>query len=107
MKKKPNYFFMILGILFLIFMSYNIAYESGYYESNVSRKSKITQEKLKEFEQDVKENKEVDIKDYVDNDYIDYSSSMSNLGNTISSSINNFIEGGLGNVFDFFGKLFI
>ena len=106
-KRKPNYFFIILSIIFIIFVSLSIAYESGYYEANISRKSKITQEKIEEFERDVKEGKEVDLKDYIDNDYVDYSSKVSKIGSKISNSIDNFMESGLSNFFDVISKLFM
>lgn len=106
-KKKNNYFWLILGALFLMFVAYTIAYDSGYYEANISRKSKITEEKLQEFEQDVKEGKEIDVKDYVETDYVDYSSSMSKLGNKLSSSIDTFMDSGLSDFFELLGKLFV
>ena len=106
-KKKKNYFLYILITLFIIFSAYMLAYNSGYYEANISRKSKITEEKLQEFEKDVKEGKEIDVKDYVQSDYVDYSSSLSKLGNRLSSSIDNFMDNGLSDFFEFLGKLFI
>ena len=106
-KKKKNYFFIVLFTLFIIFLAYILAYNSGYYEANISRKSKITEEKLQEFEQDVKDGKEIDIKNYVENDYVDYSSSLSKLGNKLSSSIDTFMDSGLSDFFEFLGKLFM
>ena len=106
-KKKKNYFLIILSILFIVFAAYMVAYNSGYYEANVSRKSKITEEKLQEFEKDVKEGKEIDIKDYVENDFVDYSSSFSKMGNRLSSSIDTFMDSGLSDFFEFLGKLFV
>jgi len=106
-KKKKNYFLIILSLLFIVFAAYMVAYNSGYYEANVSRKSKITEEKLQEFERDVKEGKEIDIKDYVENDFVDYSSSLSKLGNRFSSSIDTFMDSGLSDFFAFLGKLFV
>lgn len=106
-KKKNNYFGLILGSLFIVFVAFIIAYNSGYYEANISRKSKITEEKLQEFEQDVKDGKEIDVKDYIENDYVDYSSSMSKLGNKLSSSIDSFMDSGLNDFFKLLEKLFV
>jgi len=105
-KKKFNYFWFIFSILFLIFCAYTISYESGYYEANVSRKSKITQEKLEEFEQDVSEGKEVDLKNYVSTDFVDYSSPLSKLGSSISNAFDNFMANGFISFFDTISKLF-
>ena len=105
-KRKQNYFKILLVSLFLIFTAYMVAYNSGYYEANVSRKSKITEEKLQEFENDVKEGKEIDVKKYIENDYVDYSSAFSKLGNKLSSSIDTFMDNGLSDFFELLGKLF-
>lgn len=106
-KKKKNHFLSLLSILFIIFAAYMVAYNSGYYEANISRKSRITEEKLQEFERDVKDGKEIDIKNYVENEYVDYSSSLSKLGNRFSSSIDTFMDSGLSDFFEFLGKLFV
>ena len=92
---------MKVDIMKQIFYEYGI--ESN---ENISRKSKITEEKLQEFEHDVKENKEIDIKDYVNNDYVDYSSSISKIGSKLSTSVDNFLENGLNDFFSLLSKLF-
>ena len=105
-KKKTNWFWVIFCSLFIIFIAYIIAYNSGYYEANISRKSKITEEKLQEFEQDVKDGKDIDIKEYVETDRKDYSSALSKVGNKLSSSIDGFLDSGLNGFFDLLSKLF-
>ena len=106
--KKKNYssFWWILSILFLIFSALIIAYDSGYYEANISRKSKITQNKIEEFETDVKEGKDIDIKDYIESDFKDYSSPMSKVGSKLSSTIDDFMNNGFTNFFSFVSRLF-
>ena len=105
-KKNYNSFWWILSILFILFVSLIIAYDSGYYEANISRKSKITSEKIREFEEDVKEGKDIDITDYVENDFVDYSSPMSKVGSKLSSSIDNFMNNGFSDFFNFVSRLF-
>ena len=105
-KKKFNYFGFILTILFLIFMGYYISYESGYYEANISRKSKITNEKIKEFESDVKEGKEIDIKEYMQSDFVDYSSPVSRAGTYVSRVFDTFMGSGFTDFFTAVSKLF-
>ena len=90
MKKKnnnSNLFWWILGILFIIYIGYLMALESGYYQSKVAQKTLLTEEKIEEFEQDIKEGKELDIKDYVIDDYKDYSSPLSKAGQQISLGV--------------------
>ena len=53
--KKSNPFLKLLLVFFLIFMALYIALESGYYDVKMGRKATITEEKLEEFENDVKE----------------------------------------------------
>lgn len=105
-KKKYNWFWVILACSFIIFVAYYIAYSSGYYEAKVSKKATITQERLEEFENDVKNNTEIDLKDYVDHDDVDYSSPLSRLGGNISSGIDSLMDGGVTDFFNFLGTLF-
>lgn len=105
-KKKSPLFFRLLGISFLIFMALYIACESGYYESQVTKKSIITEEKLEEFEQDVLAGKEIDIKDYVTKEYVDYSSPISKVGQNISRNIDKLMEGGISDFFKSISTLF-
>ena len=107
MTKKNNYFFIILGMLFVVFISYIIAFNSGYYEFSNYRKATITNEKMNEFEMDVKNNENIDVKDYLNNDYVDYSSVMSKVGNSVANTLNNFIENGLSSFFSGLSRLFV
>ena len=101
MKKNP--FFKILLVFFLIFMALYIALESGYYDIKMGRKATITEEKLQEFESDVKE---VDLKDYLTDDYVDYSSSVSRFGSKIGSSLDKLMDGGIDGFLNLLGSLF-
>lgn len=105
-KKKFNWFGFILSSFFLIYLAFYIAFASGYYEANVSKHTIITQERLEEFEKDVKENKDIDIKEYVSKDSKDYSSKISKIGTSISSSIDSFMDGGMSDFFNFLGRMF-
>src|SRR5574344_1228521 len=105
-KKNYNWFWLTLCGLFLVFLAYYIAYSSGYYEAKVNRKATITQEKLEEFEQDVKDNKEIDLKDYLDSDFVDYSSPVSKIGSNIAQGIDSVMDGGVTDFFNFLGQLF-
>ena len=86
-KKKHNIFFDCLFILFIIFVGLNISGANGYYEEKTYNKTAITAENIKKFEQDVKENKEVDIYDYINKDKTDYRGFASNMGDNFSGFI--------------------
>lgn len=103
---KKNLFFKILLVFFLIFMALYIALESGYYDIKMGRKATITEEKLQEFESDVKDGKEVDLKDYLTDDYVDYSSSVSRFGSKIGSSLDKLMDGGIDGFLNLLGSLF-
>ena len=76
----------------------------GYY--NIAAKNKvITEEKLLEFEQDVKNGREIDIKEYI-RDTTNYKNIYSNLGYNISVGIDNVLNKGLKKVGDIIEKLF-
>lgn len=106
-KKKPSrHFFRILGLLFCVFIILFILIECGYYESELSRKSTLTQEKIKEFENDVKKGEIVDLDSYIVEERPDYSNSVTKAGNAISGTINSFMTEGLSAAADILKKLF-
>ena len=89
-KKKNNLFLKVLLILFLIYISLYIMNNLGYY--NIASKNKIiTEEKIKEFEADVRNGKSIDIKEYV-RDTTNYKNTYSNLGYNISIGIDNVLN---------------
>ena len=47
-----NWIFKVLLGLFVIYISLTIAIETGYYEAKLNKKTVITQEGIKQFEQD-------------------------------------------------------
>ena len=103
-KKKNNLFLKIIGILFLIYFSLYIMNELGYY--NIATKNKVlTEEKLKEFERDIKNGKSIDIKNYID-DNTDYKNFYSNMGYSISKGVDNILNKGLKSVGELLKKLF-
>ncbi len=109
MKKKNNnsgLFWWPLFILFIMYVGYTMALESGYYTSKVKSKTILTEEKIEEFEKDIKEGKELDLKDYVVSDYHDYSSPLSKAGEKLSLGLENFITKGIGEFVSVVSKLF-
>ena len=103
-KKKKNLFLNILGILFVIYVALFVMDSLGYY--NIAAKNKvITEEKLQQFEDDVKNGKEIDLKEYV-RDTTNYKNVYSNIGYSISVGIDNILNKGLSNVGKVLKKLF-
>ncbi len=103
-KKKQNIFLKIILVLFLIFISLYLMDNLGYY--NIASKDKIlTEEKLKEFEKDVKEGNAIDLKKYTKND-TNYKNFYSNIGYKASKSIDTVLNKGLKNIGKILKKLF-
>lgn len=70
---------LIIILVLIIFVSSYYISQSGYYEYHEHEKMVLTSDKIKEFERDVRDNKEIDIKDYMDNKDISYSNKASDL----------------------------
>ena len=77
--KKNNFLKTIIVFILIIYISAYYVSNSGYYEYHMQQKTILTNEKIKEFEDDVKNNKDVDIKNYLDYEEVDYSNKLSNL----------------------------
>ena len=69
----------VLIIVILIYVSSYYIARSGYYEWQEHEKMVLTNEKIKEFEQDVKNNKDIDVKDYLNSKDVNYSNKASDL----------------------------
>lgn len=104
-KKSWNVFKSILIILFIIFIISYFQVESGSYNSSLSDKTILTEENIRQFEEDVKNGEYVDIKKYTVEE-VDTSNYMSDLGYEIGEGIDSFINDKVVNVLNFIGNLF-
>lgn len=91
MKKKPNWFLRILTFLFIIYVALYIAGTTGYYEKTLRDKTILTEEKIKEFEEDISNNKPIDIESYLP-EQTDYSNFLTKSANAIASSLGDLFE---------------
>ena len=105
-KNKHNPFLRILGILFIIYISLSIASFSGYYENKVNEEVTLTEENIKKFEQDIKDNKEIDINNYIVSKKKDYRGFASNMGDNFSNFIEKLFTEELGKVGKVLKKMF-
>lgn len=74
---------LILTIIIIFIVSYLVA-STGYYEYQIQERTILTNEKIKKFEQDIKDNKDIDIEEYFISEEIDYSNKFTNLVYNIS-----------------------
>ena len=96
---------LIIIILVLVFISSYMISESGYYEYAMQQKTVITNDKIKEFEQDIKDNKNIDLIKYLDNEQIDYSNKITNIVYNISDNSNKLARKAIKYIFKKLGSL--
>lgn len=104
--KKHNFFKTLFILVFLLFLALFIASKTGYYEKSVKDKTYLTNKKLKEFEKDISEGKDVDAKDYFPKE-VDYSNIFTKSANNISNKIGLVVNYKAKNIWDFIKTLFI
>lgn len=106
MKKKKNWFLITILITFIIFLGMFISSVSGYHDSAVSKRVALTDEKIKEFEEDVLNGEVVDIKDYIEKDNRDYSNGFTKAGEKVSDSLTMILTEGINSIWDALRVLF-
>ena len=105
-KKDKNPFLRLLSLLFLLFISLYIALESGYYEAKVSKKTAMTEESIKRFEEDVKNGNPIDLNTYVFDEKRDYSNHTTDTAIFLGSRVEDFMSKGITGLFDIVKSLF-
>ena len=105
-KKAWNIFKNSLTILFIIFIINYYNVQNGYYENQINKETKITRENMKLFEEDIKNNNFIDIKNYNDKNYQDTNNVMSKIGYKTSSIIENIMTERTSDLIEFLKKLF-
>lgn len=103
--KASKIFKTILIFLFLIFIALFISQANGYYEYQEYKKVALTNEQIKEFEEDLKAGKKIDVKDYVGNTKKDYGNKVSNIGLTISKKIESITKSTINKAFGILANL--
>ncbi len=88
-------FRILIGILIISFLGLYISYTSGYYQKLKSEKVIITNQKIEEFENDIKNGKDISLEDYTTEE-VNYSNKTSRMSlkfsNKASNLIDNFIK---------------
>ena len=105
-KKEKNYLSMVILVLFVIFLILYISKEAGYYDYKAHNKAVLTKEAIEQFESDVESGKNVVIKDYLVDEYVDYSNLVTDLGYNTGNLIESFMNKGIRNTLKVFKTLF-
>ena len=82
-----------------------ISQATGYYEFEQYNKKIITEEKIKEFEQDIKNGKNIDVNNYVVKENKNYESKISKIGDEMSSYVESVVVSGLNTTFKYLNNL--
>ena len=88
--KINKFIFFVTILLFLAFLIIFSSSKSNYYEYSNHKKGVYTEEKIKEFEKDIEEGKNVNIKDYITYDEKDYSNNLTKFADSLSKNTFNF-----------------
>ena len=92
-------------VLLISFTAIYLSEAAGYSEYKQHNKKIMTEEKIKQFENDVKNGKNLNLNDYLVEDNKNYESKVSKIGNTISKEIEKYVVGGLNNTFKFLNNI--
>ncbi len=84
--KGKNIAKLVMLTLLVFFIALYISQLTGYYEYTESKKTTLTKEAIEKFEKDVKNGKEVEAKNYLQEEK-EYNNKASNLGIKISGLI--------------------
>lgn len=100
---KP--FWIIMLIFFVIYISIFMASKSGYYEYENKNNKLLTEAKMKQFEEDVKNGKNIDLKNYFDENNVNYDNKVTIFGNKVSNIVNATVSKSLQGSFKIIEKL--
>ena len=106
MKDGKGFRFTLI-LLFCIFMTLYISQATGYYDYQQYRRVELTEEKIKQFEQDVKDGKNIDIQDYLNDTERNYNNGISQTGLKLSNFIKDNVRKGINETFKFLEKYLI
>ncbi len=99
---KNNFFRIMALTVFLIFLALYYSSNAGLIDYQAKNKTSLTEEQIKMFEEDVKNNAQIDLKKYIDNKEDKYDNNISKTTLKLSNTIGETVEGILNFVF---GKL--
>lgn len=99
-KTKLNIIRLIVLILVFLFFVLYFMQVSGYNEYTRNRENMLSEEQIKEYEEDIKEGKDVTIKDYLNKDKVNYDNKVSELGLDLSELIGDIFNKGMNTFFE-------
>jgi len=85
--KGSNVARIIILILFILFIGLYLVGNSSYYDYEAVKKSRLTEEQIRVFEQDLKDGKSIDLEDYLTKNEKKYNNPISDATLEISKTI--------------------
>ena len=98
---------IVKSVFLIFFLAFIISYvieKSGYYEYNLQHRTVLTNEKMKQFEKDVEEGKDVTLESYIVSSSKDYTTALTKNTNTLSMGVNKMLKKGIESVFRVIGN---
>ncbi len=103
-KKKYNIFKVVLYSFIFIYLVIFISANTGYYEYKNYKKTVLTEEQIKKFEEDVKKGEYIDINNYLVKEDHSYKNKLSMVAINLSDKISNVVSTGVKSSFKFISK---
>ena len=100
-KMITKIFWKFFLVLLIGFTAIYISETTGYYEFEQHNKKVLTEEKIKQFEEDIANGKNIDINNYVVTNEQNYETKLSKFGDKMSNKIEKLVVDGLNNTFKF------
>lgn len=96
------------GFIWFLFLSFLVLYfaqAGGYYEDVNNKKASLTEEKIKQFEEDVKNGKKIEVENYVVNIKKNYDNKISSFGLYTSKALAEGFKWGMTGLFNGIDKM--
>lgn len=103
--KKNKLCKFVFNLFFLSFFVIYLSELTGYYEYQNYKKTSLTEEQIKKFENDIKNGNEVDIHEYLIVDNKKYDNNLSKLASKLSDVISELVNNGVEYTFKYISKL--
>ena len=102
---KEKTFKSIFILLFILYLCIYFSNISGLYEYNNYKKVRLTEEQIINFEQDIKDGKQIDIDNYLIKEKEMHNNKLGNTGKKLSYTISNTLNKVLSSSYNFLSKL--
>lgn len=96
---------LLLLLIAIAFISSYLVASSGYYEYQMQQRTILTNEQIKEFEEDIKNNQYIDLKDYSQKEQIDYTNKLTNFVYSISETSSDITKKVIKKIFQKLGSM--